>query len=108
MKTGITITYFSGESESFTASTPEFVKWERKTGLKVTQLGENVGLDDLLFLAYNAKKRELGGQPIKPYDQKKTKLNTLPQLNSNSKIFEFSFKDLLDNNWLNTIFWLIF
>ena len=51
MKTGITITYFSGESESFTASTPEFVKWERKTGLKVTQLGENVGLDDLLFLA---------------------------------------------------------
>jgi hypothetical protein len=68
MKTGITITYFSGESESFTASTPEFVKWERKTGLKVTQLGENVGLDDLLFLAYNAKKRELAGQPIKPYE----------------------------------------
>jgi len=58
MKTQITITYFNGESESFTASTPEFVKWERKTGLKVTQLGENVGLDDLLFLAYNAKRRE--------------------------------------------------
>lgn len=68
MKTTITIQYFSGESESFTASTPEFVKWERKTGLKVTQLGDNVGLDDLLFLAYNAKKRELAGQPIKPYE----------------------------------------
>ena len=68
MKTGITITYFSGESESFTASTPEFVKWERKTGLKITQLGENVGLDDLLFLAYHAKKREQAGQAIKPYE----------------------------------------
>ena len=68
MKIGITIQYFSGEAESFIASTPEFVKWERKTGLKVTQLGENVGLDDLLFLAYNAKKRELAGQPIKPYE----------------------------------------
>jgi hypothetical protein len=68
MKTAITITYFSGESESLVASTPEFVKWERKTGLKVTQLGENVGLDDLLFLAYNAKKREQAGQAIKPYE----------------------------------------
>ena len=68
MNTGITITYFSGESESFIASTPEFVKWERKTGLKVTQLGDNVGLDDLLFLAYNAKKREQAGQAIKPYE----------------------------------------
>jgi len=68
MKTAITIQYFSGESESFIASTPEFVKWERKTGLKVTQLGENVGLDDLLFLAYNAKKREQAGQAIKPYE----------------------------------------
>lgn len=68
MKTQITITYFNGESESFTASTPEFVKWERKTGLKVTQLGENVGLDDLLFLAYNAKRRENPSQPVKPYE----------------------------------------
>lgn len=68
MKTQITITYFNGESESFTASTPEFVKWERKTGLKVTQLGENVGLDDLLFLAYNAKRRENPSQAIKPYE----------------------------------------
>ena len=68
MKIGITIQYFSGESESFIASTPEFVKWERKTGLKVTQLGDNVGLDDLLFLGYNAKKREQAGQALKPYE----------------------------------------
>lgn len=68
MKTQITITYFNGESESFTASTPEFVKWERKTGLKVTQLGENVGLDDLLFLAYNAKRRENPSAQVKPYE----------------------------------------
>jgi hypothetical protein len=68
MRTTITIQYFSGESESLVASTPEFVKWERKTGLKVTQLGDNVGLDDLLFLAYNAKKREQVGQAIKPYE----------------------------------------
>jgi hypothetical protein len=68
MKTEITIEYFSGESESLIASIPEFVKWERKTGLKVTQLEENIGLDDLLFLAYHAKKRELAGQAIKPFE----------------------------------------
>jgi len=68
IKIGITIQYFSGESESFIASTPEFVKWERKTGLKVTQFGDNVGLDDLLFLGYNAKKREQAGQAIKPFE----------------------------------------
>jgi len=68
IKIGITIEYFSGESESFIASNPEFVKWERKTGLKVTQFGDNVGLDDLLFLAYNAKKREQAGQALKPYE----------------------------------------
>ena len=68
MKAVFTIQYLSGESETVTASTPEYVRWERKTGLKVDQMEGNIGLDDLLFLAYTAKKREQAGQAIKPYE----------------------------------------
>lgn len=68
MKAKINIEYFSGVVAEYTASTPEFVRWERKTGLKVTKLEENIGLDDLLFLAYNAMRRENPSQPVKPYE----------------------------------------
>lgn len=68
MKSILTIQYWSGESESFIAGIPEYVRWERKTGLKVQELEKNCGLDDLLFLAYNAKRREQAGQAIKPYE----------------------------------------
>lgn len=68
MRAKINIEYFSGVVAEYTASTPEFVKWERKTGLKVTDLEKNIGLDDLLFLAYNAMKRENPSQPVKPYE----------------------------------------
>jgi hypothetical protein len=68
MKAVFTIQYLSGESETVTASTPEYVRWERKTGLKVDQMEGNIGLDDLLFLAYTAKKREQAGQAIKAYE----------------------------------------
>lgn len=65
----INVQYFSGVVAEYSASTPEFVRWERKTGLKTTQLNDdNIGLDDLLFLAYNAMRRENPSQPVKPYE----------------------------------------
>lgn len=69
MKLGITVTYHSGESESATVLPPEWIKWEVKTGRKITDTkNDALGLSDLAFLAYSAIKREKAGQPVKPYD----------------------------------------
>ena len=68
MKTILKIEYFSGEAVEYTAAAPEWAKWEQKTGKSVQVAESVIGIWDLLFLAYNAKKRELAGQPIKPYE----------------------------------------
>lgn len=67
MKLNLTIEYNSGERATYVAAPPEWVKWEAKTG-KTIQQAENMGMSDLLFLAYNAMKREAGGKPVKPFD----------------------------------------
>jgi hypothetical protein len=68
MKLPITIEYNSGESETYSAQPPEFVKWEQKTGFTIQQIQEKLGLSDLLFLAYHAMKRESAGKPVKPLE----------------------------------------
>ena len=65
MRIPITIEYNSGESETYLAQPPEFVKWEQKTGFTIQQIQEKLGLSDLLFLAYHAMKREAAGKPVK-------------------------------------------
>ena len=65
MRLPITIEYNSGESETYSAQPPEFVKWEQKTGFTIQQIQEKLGLSDLLFLAYHAMKRESAGKPVK-------------------------------------------
>lgn len=69
MKLGITVTYHSGESESATVLPPEWIKWEMKTGRKITDAqNDHLGMSDLAFLAYSAIKREKAGQAMKPYE----------------------------------------
>lgn len=68
MKLPITITYNSGRIETYTAQPPEWAKWERETGNKITNAEGNIGIWDLMFLAYHAHKREAAGQPVKPFD----------------------------------------
>ena len=67
MKLNITIEYFSGESATYVAAPPEWSKWESKFG-KTIQQADSMGVTDLLFLAYNAMKRESAGKAIKPYE----------------------------------------
>jgi hypothetical protein len=67
MKTEITIEYSSGESATYIAAPPEWAKWEIKTGKTIQQASE-IGINDLMFLAYNAMKRSSGGKPIKPFE----------------------------------------
>jgi hypothetical protein len=67
MKLNIEVEYFSGEVAAFVAASPEWSKWESKTG-KTIQQAESIGVNDLLFLGYNAMKREAAGTPVKPYE----------------------------------------
>ena len=58
MKLPITIEYQSGTEETYIAQPPEFAKWEIKTGFIVSQMQDKIGINDLLFLAYHAMKRQ--------------------------------------------------
>lgn len=70
MRTKLNITFNSGESAVATVLPPEWVKWETKTGQKMTAITADnmLGISDLTFLAYHALKREAGGTPFKPYE----------------------------------------
>lgn len=68
MKLPITIEYNDGKQATYVAQPPEWAKWERKTGKIISQAQTAIGIDDLMFLAYSAMKRESGGQPVKAYE----------------------------------------
>lgn len=68
MKLPITIEYNSGESATYVAQPPEFAKWEKTTGHTIAQASNAIGIWDLMFLAYNAHKRENAGKPIKSFE----------------------------------------
>ena len=68
MKLPITIEYNSGEQATYMAQPPEFAKWEKATGNTVAKAQEVIGIWDLLFLAYNAHKRENAGKPVKSFE----------------------------------------
>ena len=68
MKLQITIEYQSATEETYIAQPPEFAKWEIKTGFIVSQMQDKIGINDLLFLAYHAMKRQSAGKPVKPFE----------------------------------------
>ena len=68
MKLQINIEYNSGEQATYVAQPPEFAKWEKATSNIISQASEKIGMWDLMFLAYNAYKREAGGKPVKPFE----------------------------------------
>ncbi len=65
MKSQITITYNSGDQATYQAQPPEYAKWEKATGKSISELN---GMWDILFLAYNAMKRESAGKPVKSFE----------------------------------------
>jgi hypothetical protein len=67
MKSAITITYNSGDQATYIAQPPEYAKWEKETGKSIGAMSEP-GIWDILFLAYNAMKREAAGKPVKSFD----------------------------------------
>ena len=65
MKLPITIEFNNGESATYVAAPPEWVKWEKSTSNTIAQAQDKIGISDLVFLAYHAMKREAGGKPVK-------------------------------------------
>jgi len=68
MKLPITIEYAKGDRETYVVQPPEWMKWEAKFSVKIGTAADNLGVSDLLFLAYHAHKREAAGTPVKPYE----------------------------------------
>ena len=68
MKLPITIEYNSGESATYVAQPPEWAKWEKTTGHTLAKAESVIGIWDLMFLAYNAYKREQAGKPVKSFE----------------------------------------
>lgn len=68
MKLEITIEYNSGDQAIYVAQPPEWSKWEKATGKTIVEAENKIGIWDLMFLAYNAMKREAAGKPVKPFD----------------------------------------
>lgn len=65
MKSQIIIKYNSGEEATYIAQPPEYAKWEKATGKPIDELR---GVWDIMFLAYNAMKREAAGKPVKSFE----------------------------------------
>lgn len=68
MKLAITIEYNNGETGTYIAQPPEWAKWEKATGHTISKAQDAIGVWDLLFLAYNAFKRENAGKPMKSFE----------------------------------------
>ena len=68
MKLPITIEFNNGDSATYVAAPPEWVKREKHTGNTIAHAQDKIGISDLVFLAYHAMKREAGGKPIKTLD----------------------------------------
>ena len=68
MKLPITIEYNNGEQATYIAQPPEWAKWERETNRTISEASGSIGIWDLMFLAYNAHKREAAGKPVKAFN----------------------------------------
>ena len=68
MKLDIKIEYNSGDEATYVAQPPEWSKWEKATGKTIVEAEGKIGIWDLMFLAYNAMKRQAAGKPVKSFD----------------------------------------
>ncbi len=80
-----TITYNSGEQATYVAQPPEYAKWEKATGKSIGDLG---GVWDILFLAYNAMKREGAGKPVKSFEVWMETVADVDVVNQNPKAIQ--------------------
>lgn len=84
MKLRLEVTYGDGSAATFVAAVPEWQKWEVKFN-KTIQQADSIGINDLLFLAHSAMKREAGGKPVKPFEAWVETITDIQAVNENPK-----------------------
>lgn len=67
MKLPITVKLNTGDEATYIVNPPDWAKWEQKTGKTIRQ-NDEIGMNDLLFLAYSAMVRSSGAKQVKPYE----------------------------------------
>jgi hypothetical protein len=86
MKIEITVELTNGNTETYTAQPPEWVKWEKMTGFTIGQAQDKIGVADLVFLAYHAMKREAGGKPSRLWINGLKRLPTFRSVTATQKL----------------------
>jgi len=67
MKLPITIKFNNGEEATYVVNPPDWAKWELKTG-KTIRENDEIGMNDLLTLAYTSMIRTSGTKQHKGYE----------------------------------------
>jgi hypothetical protein len=66
MRQRIAVTTDDGTTLEVVALPPDFVAWERHSKRRISELGDSIGMEDLLYLAWSASRREVEQRP--PFD----------------------------------------
>jgi len=67
MKLPITIKFNNGEEATYVVNPPDWAKWELKTGKTIRQ-NDEIGMNDLMFLAYTSMGRTSGAKQLKSFE----------------------------------------
>jgi hypothetical protein len=67
MKLPITIKFNNGEEATYVVNPPDWAKWELKTGKTIRQ-NDEIGMNDLMFLAYTSMSRTSGAKQLKSFE----------------------------------------
>jgi hypothetical protein len=68
LKLEIKTTDSLGEQNTYRILPPDWRLWEKEFKSTIQEIGEKLGMDSMLFLAYTVAKRESAGKPVKPFD----------------------------------------
>lgn len=66
MRQGFRITTDDGVALELVAFPPDFVAWERHSKRRMSDLADGMGMEDMLYLAWSALRRNPGSRP--PFD----------------------------------------
>lgn len=83
MKLSFDVTLATGEELKIQAGVADFIAWERKTKKRISDLQDGAGMEDMVFLAWHAQKRQNPKTP--EFDVWIESIDTLEAVNEDPK-----------------------